>query len=289
MASTTTCTVTCSDSKPSEFIIPDFFSNCRYPVRLSPHYYPVSGTSGQWLCSKAHLVEPKTTKYTMSLCADDWLEIDRFNVNDAWGISDCCMPAFHDPINFQTERYSGMMCKLFFSHFKQTGGPGCTTRFIHSMDLWFISVAKERAKGHVNNVESYIKLRHDLSGIKPCFALIEFASQIDLPDEVISHLVIMTLEKATNDFVAWSNEILSYNMEQSHHSTHNLVAVLMINQGLDLQGEGVDKEVAIYVQGLQNWIPSSLQWSFESTYYFRKDAHIVKQDRTVKLLPKRPL
>lgn len=60
--------------------------------------------------------------------------------------------------------------------------------------------------------------------------------QIDLPDEVVSHPVIMALEEAANDFISWSNDILSYDMEQSHHSTHNLVAVLMVKQGLDLQG-----------------------------------------------------
>jgi hypothetical protein len=92
--------------------------------------------------------------------------------------------------------------------------------------------------------------------------------------------------------------------------------MIMIHQGLDLQsaidycgrqcdislqrfeenrailpswGEEVDKDVAIYVQGLQNWISGSLKWSFENARYFGKDAHIVKRDRIVKLLPKRPL
>ncbi|KAG2341925.1 terpenoid synthase [Suillus weaverae] len=347
MASTATCTVTCSDSEPAQFIIPDFVSGCRYPMRLNPHCDSVSRATEQWLCSEAHLVEPESTKYTslrpgyfasscypdadafhLKVCADflgwsfkldDWLEIDRFDVNDAWEVRDCCMSAFRDPVNFQTERYSGKMSKSFFGRFRETGGPGCTERFIHAMDLWFISAAKEvdnRAKGHVNDVESYIELRRDLSGCKSCFALIEFVGRIDLPDEVVSHPVIMALEEATNDFVSWSNDIFSYNMEQSHNSTHNLVAVLMLDQGLDLQsavdycgrlcnislqrfeenrailpswGEEVDKEVAIYVEGLQNWITGPLQWTFETTRYFGKDAHIVKRDRTVKLLPKRPL
>ncbi|KAG1779584.1 isoprenoid synthase domain-containing protein [Suillus placidus] len=327
--------------------MPDFVSDCRYPMRLNPHCDSVSRASEQWLCSEAHLVEPERTKYTslrpgyfasscypdadafhLKVCADflgwsfkldDWLEIDRFDVNDAWEVRDCCMSAFRDPVNFQTERYSGKMSKSFFGRFKETGGPGCTERFIHAMDLWFISAAKEvdnRAKGHVNDVESYIELRRDLSGCKSCFALIEFVGRIDLPDEVVSHPVIMALEEATNDFVSWSNDIFSYNAEQSHHSTHNLVAVLMLDQGLDLQsavdycgrlcnislqrfeenravlpswGEEVDKEVAIYVEGLQNWITGPLQWTFETTRYFGKDAHTVKRDRTVKLLPKRPL
>ncbi|KAG1747767.1 isoprenoid synthase domain-containing protein [Suillus paluster] len=345
---TATCTVTCSDPEPAGFIIPDFFFNdFHYPFQLNPNCYPVESASAEWLCNEAHLVEPEKSKYIslragyfasavyphadafhLRVCSDflswsfkldDWLEIDRYDVNDAWGVRDCCMSAFRDPINFQTERYSAKMCKSFFGRYMETGSPGCVERFIHTMDLWFISAAKEvdnRAKGHVDDVESYIELRRDLSGCKACFALIEFVNQLDLPNDVVSHPVIMALEESTNDFISWSNDIFSYNREQSHHSTHNLVAVLMIDQGLDLQGaidrcaqlcksatqrfdenlailpswgEEVDRQVAIYVQGLQSWMAGSLNWSFETARYFGKDVHTVKRDRHVKLLPKKPL
>jgi len=76
------------------------------------------------------------------------------------------------------------------------------------MDLFFIAVAKEvddRAKGHISDFESYITVRRDTSGCKPCFVLIEYAARIDLPDEVMWHPVIMAMEEATNDFVTWSN------------------------------------------------------------------------------------
>ncbi|KAG2050944.1 terpenoid synthase [Suillus hirtellus] len=289
MASTTTCTITCSDTKPTEFILPDFLSNCPYPI-------------------EGHLVEPDVTKYTtilrpgyfasscypdadafhLQVCADflglswkldDWLKID---VNDAWEMHDCCISAYRDPVNFQMERPSGKMCKSHFSHFKETGSFGCTERFIHAMDIWFITVAKEaeiHIKGHINDVESYIKFRCDMSGCKSCFAFIEFACQINLPDEVVSHPVIMVLEEAATDFISLSNDIFSYNIEQARHGTHNLVAVLMVKQGLYLQGaidycaqlcnislqcfeenravlpswgEEVDKDVAKYIKGLQN-------------------------------------
>jgi hypothetical protein len=54
-------------------------------------------------------------------------------------------------------------------------------------------------------------------------------------------------------------------------------------------GEEVDKQVAIYVEGLQNWMIGSLNWHFDSARYFGKHGHAVKRDRIVKLLPKRPL
>jgi hypothetical protein len=115
-------------------------------MRLNPNCDSVSCASEQWLCSEAHLVEPEKTKYTslragyfasscypdadafhLKVCADflgwsfkldDWLEIDRSDVNDAWGVRDCCISAYRDPVNFQTERYSAKMCKscVYFLH-----------------------------------------------------------------------------------------------------------------------------------------------------------------------------
>jgi hypothetical protein len=76
------------------------------------------------------------------------------------------------------------------------------------MDLFFSAVVKQaddRANGCIPDLESYITVRRDTSGCKPCFALIEYAARIDLPDEVMSHPVIMAMEEATNDLVTWSN------------------------------------------------------------------------------------
>lgn len=94
-----------------------------------------------------------------------------------------------------------------------------------------------RAKGHIHDLESYTALKRDLTGCKSCFALMEYAARIDLPDEIVSHPVIMAMEDAASDYVAWSNDICSYNKEQSRNDTYtNLIAVLMREQGLDLQG-----------------------------------------------------
>lgn len=76
------------------------------------------------------------------------------------------------------------------------------------MDLFFKAVAqqaRDRSKGIVPDLETYISLRRDTSGCKPCFALIEFAAGFDLPEEVVQHPVIQALEEATNDLITWSN------------------------------------------------------------------------------------
>jgi hypothetical protein len=66
-----------------------------------------------------------------------------------------------------------------FSLYKRvipTASPGAQRRFIETMDLFFQSVtqqALDRATGVIPDLESYIALRRDTSGCKPCWALIE--------------------------------------------------------------------------------------------------------------------
>lgn len=108
-------------------------------------------------------------------------------------------------------------------------------------------------------------------------------------------------------------DLFSYNVEQARQDSHNMIAVIMHRQDLGLQqaadavgvlckasidrfehdrrlipswGPEIDRDVATYIQGLQNWIVGSLHWSFESARYFGKDGASVKKHRLVKLLPK---
>ena len=52
-------------------------------------------------------------------------------------------------------------------------------------------------------------------------------------------------------------------------------------------GEEVDRAVALYVQGLEDWIIANAEWSFETERYFGKDAQKIKQSLEVELLPLR--
>ena len=79
---------------------------------------------------------------------------------------------------------------------------------METMDFFFQAVtqqALDRANGVVPDLDSYIALRRDTSGCKPCWALVEFAYNLDLPDEVMEHPTIVALGEATNDLVTWSN------------------------------------------------------------------------------------
>lgn len=52
-------------------------------------------------------------------------------------------------------------------------------------------------------------------------------------------------------------------------------------------GPKIDRDVAIYVDGLADWIVGSLHWSFESERYFGKVGREVKATHVVNLLPRR--
>ena len=54
-------------------------------------------------------------------------------------------------------------------------------------------------------MESYITMRRDTSGCKPCWALIEYANDLDIPDYVMDHPTLRNLGEAANDLVTWSN------------------------------------------------------------------------------------
>ena len=53
-------------------------------------------------------------------------------------------------------------------------------------------------------------------------------------------------------------------------------------------GPDIDRDVATYVRGLQDWMVGSLHWSFDSTRYFGDQGAAVKKDRVVIMLPKQP-
>lgn len=109
-----------------------------------------------------------------------------------------------------------------------TATPGTQQRFRETMDFFFQAVTQQaidREAGVVPDLESYIALRRDTryaaypsclinvqvltrhlcSGCKPCWALIEYAYNLDIPDEVMEHPTVLALGEAANDLVTWSN------------------------------------------------------------------------------------
>jgi len=76
------------------------------------------------------------------------------------------------------------------------------------METYFQAVHQQafyRTEGIVPDLETYIKMRRETSRCKPMFDLIEYSLDLELPDDVIEHPIIMALNQGANDFVTWSN------------------------------------------------------------------------------------
>ncbi|KAJ7685733.1 terpenoid synthase [Mycena polygramma] len=223
-------------------------------------------------------------------------------------------PAKSQPLE---ELNAGKLARDFWLRCIPGAGPGTQARFKETLGLFFEAIniqAQMRDTECVPDLESYIALRRDTSGCKPCWALIEYGLDIDLPDFVADDPVIMALNQSANDLVTWSNDIFSYNVEQSRGDTHNMIIILTKYHGHTIQtavdyvgelcrltidtfmqdraslpswGPEVDGMVERYVQGLEAWIVGSLHWSFMTERYFGKSSTDVKRTRFVSLLPSR--
>jgi hypothetical protein len=136
------------------------------------------------------------------------------------------------------------------------------------MEMFFEAVHQQavyRADGVVPDLGTYVDNRRETSGCKPVFDLIEYSLDLELPDAVVDHPVIVALNQGANDLVTWSNvstpsalppiyhpladrrpmfcapqDIFSYNVEQSRDDTHNMISVFMIHDGFTLQ-QAVDR------------------------------------------------
>jgi hypothetical protein len=76
------------------------------------------------------------------------------------------------------------------------------------MNMFFEAVQQQalyRASGVVPDLGTYIEMRRETSGCKPVFDLIEYSLDLELPDAVVEHPVIVALNNGANDLVTWSN------------------------------------------------------------------------------------
>ncbi|KAF8830965.1 hypothetical protein HHX47_DHR1000254 [Lentinula edodes] len=177
---------------------------------------------------------------------------DGMMTNDTEALSDAVMNAlqftdskFYCPtaelnyVRLEDELNAAKLARDFWGRCIRGASSGCQSRFKDNLGLFFQAVSnqtKSRDAGVIPDLESYIEIRRNTSGCKPCWALIEYALDIDLPDFVVEDPIIIALNQTTNDLVTWSNDIFSYNVEQSRGDTHNMIVILMKHHGHTLQG-----------------------------------------------------
>ncbi|KAI0642719.1 terpenoid synthase [Trametes meyenii] len=331
--------------RPAKIFFPDLIARCPYPLRYNPHCEVASEESKQWLMSGCKLSKKKRdafrglkggaltamvyplAEYDAFRACCDWINYlfhldnicdemdDRATVSTASEI----LGALRDPRGFRPSSAVGRLTQSFWGRLSATASPGAQRRFIETFELFFRAVtqqARDRESGNVPDLESYIAMRRDTSGCKPCWALIEYANNLDLPDWVMEHPCVRGLEEAANDLVTWSNDIFSFNVEQANGDTHNMIVVVQRQEKLDLQsainyvgalceqcvdrfdtlrralpswGPEIDNQLQVYIDGLGDWMIGNLVWSFETERYFRRAGPRVRASLSVALLPRRNL
>jgi len=147
----------------------------------------------------------------------------------------------------------------FWSHCIHDCAPAVQQRFKSHMQMFFQAVHQQafyHADGIVPDLKTYIERRRNTSGCKPMFDLVKYSLDLELPDDIVEHPVIVTLNQGTNDLVMWSNvsttlpplpppphstpstnennikDLFSDNVEQSCIDMHNMICVFVIHDGL---------------------------------------------------------
>lgn len=188
-------------------------------------------------------------------------------------------------------------------------------RFIKNMSDYLDGTAEQAAdrdRSHIRDLNSYFELRRKTIGVLSSFDMLEM--DMEIPDKVFEHPVIIELLALAVDLTIIANDVLSYDKEQaSGDDEHNLITIVMVAQGLDVQGavdwagskhadmvkrfnklfdeipsygDSIDKDVKAYMNGIAHWTGGNVQWSYESGRYFGNRGLEVMETRSLRLSPK---
>ncbi|KAJ7689279.1 isoprenoid synthase domain-containing protein [Mycena rosella] len=204
------------------------------------------------------------------------------------------------------------MLQDIFRTMKATGSEGACSRFSKAFDFYVQAAVRQtshRVDEHTPTVEEFVELRRSAGGVRltigkcmllVCFspliyvpaAFIEYAMELNISDDVHNDAKMMSLIDAAVDIICWTNDICSFNKEQSHGDNQNLVYCAFVEKNCTLQ-EAIDfignmvvtrveeflllrddvkgsavPDVVIFLKGLEHWISGSLHWSYNTNRYF---------------------
>ncbi|KAG0708193.1 isoprenoid synthase domain-containing protein [Suillus ampliporus] len=241
---------------------------------------------------------------------------DDMNSNDAHTACEVFHQVMADP-DFKHESLLAKITLDFRQGILRTAKPQFFKHFLSCLRGYTQAVAHEaelREAGEVYDLINFVPLRRENSGVRCCFTFIEYNFGIELPDAVFDDPVFQSVYFAAVDMVCWSNDLFSYNVEQAMgHTSNNIVTVLMQEKDASIQeaadcigvvfqqlmtrfmkdksrlpswGADIDRDVAIYIEGLTRWIGGNVVWSFQCSRYFGTANTIALLSRLVTLYPK---
>ncbi|KAF8063271.1 isoprenoid synthase domain-containing protein [Lyophyllum atratum] len=114
------------------------------------------------------------------------------------------------------------------------------TRFassVHSYHSAQLQVITGRLSDVIPDLDSYLLLRRDLTGLQMMLDLIELTENLTLPpmdDETSSKLT--NLKQLAADIIGCSLDVFSFNKDQAQGNRHNLITVIANDKRLSLQG-----------------------------------------------------
>ncbi|KAJ7343905.1 isoprenoid synthase domain-containing protein [Mycena albidolilacea] len=193
-----------------------------------------------------------------------------------------------------TLRFARML-QDFFRKMRATGSAGCCRRLVQGFEDFARGSLRQtalRIEGKTASIEEFVRIRRDSVAVKLMFAFMEYAMDLQIPDEVFNDESIASAVEAAGDVVGWNNDICSFNNEQSHEDNQNIVYCTLVEKNCTLQ-EAMDfvagmmqdrikdylalrearpsfhlLDVRKYFKGLEYCISGSLHW-----YYHSKRAH----------------
>jgi hypothetical protein len=102
----------------------------------------------------------------------------------------------------------GRICFSYWSRCIPNCGPAVQQRFKSHMEMYLQAVHQQscdRVDGTIPDLETYKLFRLYSSGCKPMFDLIEYSLDMELPEEVVEHPIIIAQNQNANQLVAWAN------------------------------------------------------------------------------------
>ncbi|KAI0346574.1 terpenoid synthase [Trametopsis cervina] len=323
----------------STFTLPNLLAMCPWKGSTNPNYEKAARESSAWVDSYNFFVDRKRTAFLTG--SNELLVSHAYPYADYYQFRTVCdfinllfvVDEVSDEQTGKEARKTGetflnslrhpecndesplaRMTKEFRNRLMKHIGPASFRRFVAHCDSYIDAVAVEaelRERGEVLGVASFQELRRENSAIRICFDLMELGLGIDLPDAVFEDMTFASLYWAAVDLVCWSNDVYSYNMEQSKGiGGNNIVTVIMQENHVDLQAAcdlvgdrcktlierftAVEKDlpseldttaVAAFVGAMKDWVVGNLLWSFESTRYFGPQHAEVRRTLVVTLRP----
>ncbi|KAI1070426.1 hypothetical protein LB507_011675, partial [Fusarium sp. FIESC RH6] len=199
-----------------------------------------------------------------------------------------------------------------WNRFRLRASPALQFRWKRHLTMYCVGVLQQVRVQNTSlrpSVEEYMDMRAGSVGAYPCIGLMEFAENIDLPQDVVNHHSLETISRITCDLITLQNDLCSYRKDLIQGEDCNIIFIFK-DQGLTDQqavdkigemlcacyerwhgvladlpswGEDIDRDVIKFVNGCRNIALGNLHWSLSTFRYLGDEGSKVKETRMIML------